>query len=167
MYGATKKSNELIAHSYSHLFNLNTIGLRFFTVYGPWGRPDMAMYIFCKNISSNKSIKVFNHGNMNRDFTYIDDIVSGIRSSIDKRYKYEIFNLGNSKSEKLLDVIKLIEKELNIKANIEFLPMQPGDVEKTYSDIKKTNKMLDYRPSTNIDVGIKKFIDWYKDYHKI
>ena len=167
LYASTKLANELIAKSYSHLYGLHTTGLRFFTVYGPWGRPDMAMYIFSKNIAKGKPIHVFNNGKMKRDFTYIDDIVDGIKSSINKNYECEIFNLGNNKSEQLMDVIKIIEDELNLKADIEFLPMQAGDVHQTYADIDKSIRMLNYKPSTNIDSGIKKFINWFKDYHSI
>ena len=140
IYAASKKSNELMAHSYNHLFNLRSTGLRFFTVYGPWGRPDMAMYIFADKILNNKTIEVFNHGMMMRDFTYIDDIVNGIVSAIDKNYNYEIFNLGNNRSENLMDIVHLLEKGLGKKAKIEFKPMQPGDVEKTYADIKKSKE---------------------------
>ena len=165
IYGASKRANELIAHSYSHLFNLNTTGLRFFTVYGPWGRPDMAMYIFADKISSGKPIQVYNNGNMKRDFTYIDDIVSGIKSSIEKNYPCEIFNLGNSRSEDLMDVVRKVEENLNMSSEIEYLPMQPGDVASTYADIEKSEKMLNYKPTTNVDKGIKEFISWYKEYN--
>tara|TARA_B100002051_G_scaffold275327_2_gene318880 strand:+ start:1046 stop:2008 length:963 start_codon:yes stop_codon:yes gene_type:complete len=164
LYGATKKSNELIAYSYSHLFGLPTIGLRFFTVYGPWGRPDMAMYIFANKIAAGKPIDVFNNGFMKRDFTYIDDIINGIRACIANNFKYEIFNLGNNNSEELMDVIKHIENRLGKKAKINFLPIQPGDVEKTFADIRKSQELLSYNPTTNIDQGIKNFIDWYLDY---
>ena len=165
LYAASKRSNELIAHSYSHLFNLRTTGLRFFTVYGPWGRPDMAMYIFANKISSNQPINLFNNGKMQRDFTYIDDIVRGIRLAIDKNYNCEIFNLGNSESQELMDVVGCIEKCLNKKASVNFLPMQPGDVEKTNADIKKSHKMLGFKPTTNINIGIKNFINWYLEYN--
>ena len=167
LYGATKKANELIAQTYSHLYDLNTTGLRFFTVYGPWGRPDMAYYIFTKKIISNQPIKVFNNGNMKRDFTYIDDIIYGIRRSIDKNYSCEIFNLGNNKSENLMDFIYAIESELGIKAEIDFKPMQPGDVKETYAEISKSTKMLSYLPKTQIKYGIKNFINWYKVYYNI
>ncbi len=166
IYAASKRSNELIAYSYSHLFELNTTGLRFFTVYGPWGRPDMAMFIFADKISNNKPIEVFNYGKMMRDFTYIDDIVSGIKSALNKNYRYEIFNLGNSKSEKLMDIVSEIEKNFNTKAKIEFLPMQPGDVKQTFADIDKTKKLLDFNPTIDIEQGIKRFVDWYKIYIK-
>jgi len=167
LYAASKKSNELIANAYSHLYGLHTTGLRYFTVYGPWGRPDMAMFIFTKKILAGKPIPVFNNGNMKRDFTYIDDIISGTRAAIDKNYKCEVFNLGNHKSEQLMDIIDLIEKELGKKAEVNFLPMQPGDVPESFADITKTEKMLHFKPTTNVDVGIKKFIDWYKEYHNV
>tara|TARA_B100000575_G_scaffold285397_1_gene280618 strand:- start:501 stop:1460 length:960 start_codon:yes stop_codon:yes gene_type:complete len=165
LYGATKRANELIAFSYSNLYNLNTTGLRFFTVYGPWGRPDMAMFIFTKNILQKKPIQVFNNGKMKRDFTYIDDIISGIRCAIDKNYACEIFNLGNNQSVELLHMINLIEKEINRKAIIDFQPLQPGDVIESFAEIKKSEKKLNFNPRTSIDIGIKKFIEWYKDYH--
>jgi UDP-glucuronate 4-epimerase len=164
LYGATKRANELIAFSYSHLYNLNTTGLRFFTVYGPYGRPDMAMFIFTRNILSDKPIPVFNNGNMKRDFTFIDDIISGTKAAIEKNYECEIFNLGNHRSEQLMDVIKVIEKNLNKKAIIDFLPMQAGDVTESFADIDKAKTMLKYKPKTNIDKGIKKFVNWYLDY---
>ena len=164
LYGATKKSNELVAHAYSHLYGVKTIGLRFFTVYGPWGRPDMAYFSFTKKIIEGRKIEVFNHGNMQRDFTYIDDIVDGIRNTIDKDFNFEIFNLGNSKSEDLMTMIRIIEKELNINAKIVFKDMQAGDVFKTYADIKKSSKMLDFKPKVSLQVGLKRTIDWYKSF---
>jgi UDP-glucuronate 4-epimerase len=167
IYAATKKSNELMAYSYSHLYNLRTTGLRFFTVYGPWGRPDMAMYIFIKKIFNGEKLSVFNKGNMKRDFTYIDDIVSGIRSSISKNYKCEIFNLGNSKSENLMSVIIDIEKYLGRKAIMDFLPIQPGDVKQTQADISYAIKKLNFSPKTSIDIGILKVVEWYLNYNKI
>ena len=135
LYAATKKSNELIAYTYSHLHNLNTTGLRFFTVYGPWGRPDMAYFSFANKISNKSKINVYNNGNMKRDFTYIDDIVYGIKFAIDKNYKCEVFNLGNNKPEDLMDLIKYIEKYLGVSAQIKFSPMQLGDVKQTYANI--------------------------------
>ena len=164
LYAATKKTNELIAHTYSHLFNLNTTGLRFFTVYGPWGRPDMAMYLFTDKMLRNEPIEVFNHGDMKRDFTYIDDIVAGTKSAIDKNYKCEIFNLGNNKSEELMSVINILEQNIGKKAQIIFKDMQPGDIRESFADINKTIDMLDYKPKTNVDIGIKKFIDWHSSY---
>jgi len=165
LYGATKSANELIAHSYSHLYSLNTTGLRFFTVYGPWGRPDMAMFIFTNNILNNIPIHVFNNGKMKRDFTYIDDIIFGIKSAIDKNYKCEIFNLGNNKSENLMDMISIIENELGVKAIIEYMPMQPGDVIETIADLKKSSLKLGYNPVAEIKYGIPRFIKWYKSYY--
>jgi len=164
LYAATKKSNELIAHSYSHLYGLHTTGLRFFTVYGPWGRPDMAMYMFADKISKGEPIQVFNNGKMKRDFTYIDDIIFGIRSSIDKNFNCEVFNLGNHCSEDLMYMIKLIEKNIGKKAIIDFQPMQPGDVPESFADIQKSTEMLGLKPSTNIDIGIKYLIEWYKTF---
>jgi len=167
IYAASKKSNELIAHTYSHLYGLNTTGLRFFTVYGPWGRPDMAMYIFADKIRKEKKIPVFNHGEMQRDFTYIDDIVNGIRASIENNYSYEIFNLGNNRCEELMDIVSHIEKELGKDAEINFLDIQPGDVEKTFANIEHAKNKLNYKPKTSIQEGIPKFIEWYKSYHKL
>jgi len=164
LYGATKKANELIAHAYSHLYNLHTTGLRYFTVYGPWGRPDMAMFIFTKNIIAGKTIPVFNNGDMKRDFTYIDDIVEGTRAAIDKNYKCKIFNLGNSKSEKLMDMISIIEKETGERVIINFQPIQPGDVKESFADISESTQKLNFFPKTQISVGIPKFIKWYKQY---
>ena len=165
LYAASKKSNELIANSYSHLYGLNTTGLRYFTVYGPWGRPDMAMFIFAKKILAEEPIPVFNNGNMKRDFTYIDDIISGTRSAINKNYKCEIFNLGNHKSEKLMYMISLIEKELNKKAIIDFQLMQKGDVKESFADIELSNNKLGYKPRTSIEKGIPNFIEWYNEYN--
>ena len=166
-YAATKNANELIAKTYSHLYNLNTTGLRFFTVYGPWGRPDMAYYSFTDKIVKNKPISVFNHGKMKRDFTYIDDIIFGLRSAINMNYKCEIFNLGNNKSENLMDFIYLLEHHLNIKAKIRFKEMELGDIKETYADISKSIDMLKYSPKSNINDGIESFISWYKNYHSI
>ena len=165
IYAATKKSNELMAHSYSHLYKINTTGLRFFTVYGPWGRPDMAMYIFAKKIIEGVKIPVFNNGNMFRDFTFIDDIIKGVKASIENNYRCEIFNLGNNNSAPLLEVIGLIETALNKKAKIEYLDMQAGDVKKTYASIDRSIKKLNYFPTIDIKTGIPRFIDWYMRYH--
>ena len=164
-YGASKKSNELIANAYSHLYGLNTTGLRYFTVYGPWGRPDMAMFIFTKNILAGEPIPVFNNGKMKRDFTYIDDIISGTRAAIDKNYKCEVFNLGNHKSEQLMDVVSLIEQNLGKKAEIEFLPMQLGDVPESFADIDYSYEKLSFQPIVSINEGVPKFIEWYKSYN--
>tara|TARA_Y100001958_G_scaffold145286_1_gene123895 strand:- start:553 stop:1524 length:972 start_codon:yes stop_codon:yes gene_type:complete len=164
IYASTKKSNELMAFSYNHLFKLNSTGLRFFTVYGPWGRPDMAMYIFVKKIIENKPIQIFNYGKMKRDFTFIDDIISGIVSSINNNHQYEIFNLGNNKSENLMDIVSIIENKLGKKAVIDFQNMQPGDVQKTYADIEIAKNKIGYDPKTSVSIGLEKFIDWYLEY---
>ena len=163
LYGATKRANELIAYSYSNLYNLNTTGLRFFTVYGPWGRPDMAYFSFTDKIYKRKTIEVFNKGEMYRDITYIDDIISGIKSSINKNYKFEIFNLGNGKSEKLMDMISLIEDELKIKAKIKLKGMQPGDMINTFSDNSHSKKKLNFKPTILMNEGLPLFINWYKN----
>lgn len=167
LYAASKKANELIAHTYSHLFQLPTTGLRFFTVYGPYGRPDMALFIFTKKILAGEPIDVYNNGNMRRDFTYIDDIINGIIAALDIPSDYEIFNLGNHRSENLMDFIRLIEKNLGRQAKINFAPIQPGDVPETFADIDHARKKLGFNPSTGIELGIKRFIDWYKDYYNI
>ena len=164
LYAATKKANELIAHSYSHLYGLHTTGLRFFTVYGPWGRPDMAMYIFADKISKGEPIQVFNNGNMKRDFTYIDDIVAGIRASIDKNYQCEVFNLGNHRSEDLMHMVRLIELNIGKKAIIDFQPMQPGDVPESYADIEKSTDKLGFSPQVSIKDGVRYFLKWFNDY---
>ena len=165
LYAATKKSNELMAHTYGHLYGFKTTGLRFFTVYGPWGRPDMAYYLFADAISNNKPIKVFNNGEMERDFTYIDDIVNGvtkiIEKNIDLRKHYKIYNIGNNKTESLLDFITTIEKAIGKKAIKEMYPMQQGDVPKTFADVDELIKDYEYSPSTNIRTGISKFISWF------
>ena len=169
LYAASKKSTELISECYSHLFNIQCIGLRFFTVYGPWGRPDMATFIFTKKIIEKSPIEIFNYGKMERDFTYIDDIVSGIYGSykIKKKFKHKIYNLGNNNPEVLIDFINLIEKTLGIKAKKKLLPIQPGDVKKTFADIKESKKDLNFNPKTKITEGIPKFINWYKNYYKL
>ena len=171
VYAATKKANELLAHTYSHLFNIQTIGLRFFTVYGPWGRPDMAIYLFADAISSDKPIKVFNNGNLSRDFTYIDDIVKGITATIEKdlpdNKKYGIYNIGNSRPVKLLDFIKALEYSFGKTAIKKMYPMQPGDVNQTWADVSALEKDFGYRPSTSIQLGIEEFVAWYKDYYKV
>lgn len=166
LYAATKKYNELIAHTYHHLYGINCTGLRFFTVYGPWGRPDMALFLFTKAILADKPIDVYNHGKMKRDFTYITDIVNGILASLDKNYPYEIFNLGNSNTVELSYFIECIEKELGKKAKQNLLPMQPGDVPVSFADIEKSRKMLGFEPKVRIEEGIRNFIRWYKEYFK-
>ena len=168
LYAATKKSSELIAECYSHLFNIKCIGLRFFTVYGPWGRPDMATFIFTKNIIEGKTLQIFNYGKMERDFTYIDDIVQGILGALKKNISnHKVYNLGNSNPEVLLEFVELIEKTLNKKAQKKLLPIQPGDVSKTFADITESKKDLKFSPKTKISEGIPKFVSWYKDYYRV
>lgn len=169
LYAASKKSTELLAECYSHLFKIKCIGLRFFTVYGPWGRPDMATFIFTKKILENKKINIFNYGNMKRDFTYIDDIVKGIKGAVNLKgdYKHKIYNLGNNKPEDLKRFISIIEKNLKVKAKRNLLPIQPGDVAKTSANIDESKRELNFNPKTSIDDGIPKFIEWYKQYYKI
>lgn len=167
LYAATKRSNELMAYSYGHLYKINTIGLRFFTVYGPWGRPDMAMYKFTKKIINGKSIDVYNQGKMERDFTFITDIINGIESCImNKQIKNTIFNLGNNSSVNIMDMIKILENSLQEKAKINYKTMQLGDVEKTFADIKSSKEMIGYSPVVSIEKGIPLFVDWYKEYQK-
>ncbi|MCK0192567.1 NAD-dependent epimerase [Arenibacter sp. F20364] len=174
LYAATKKSNELMAHTYSHLYGFASTGLRFFTVYGPWGRPDMAMFLFTDAIIQGKPIKVFNQGQMERDFTYIDDIAEGVvrviekdtKERINKRQSYKIYNIGNNNSVKLLDFIEAIENNLGIRAKREYLPMQAGDVEKTWANVEALINDFDYKPNTPIQKGIELFIQWYKEYYK-
>ena len=169
LYAATKKSNELMAFTYSHLFKIETIGLRFFTVYGPWGRPDMAMFLFTDAIINNKPIKVFNKGKLSRDFTYIDDVIEGLVNTIDIDFKvsdkYKLYNIGNNSPVKLTDFIDLIESKLGIKAQKEILPMQPGDVEQTWANVDNLQSDYNYSPDTPIEIGINAFINWYKSYY--
>ena len=153
-----------MAHTYSHIYGLHTTGLRFFSVYGPWGRPDMAMYIFAEKISNDLPIPVFNYGKMQRDFTYIDDIIDGVKASIDKNFFCEIFNLGNNRCENLMDMIALIEQNLGKKAEMKLMEIQPGDVKKTFADIEYSRDKLGYEPTTSITEGIPVFIRWYRDY---
>ncbi|KAB1071284.1 NAD-dependent epimerase [Tamlana haliotis] len=173
LYAATKKGNELMAHTYSHLFKIPTTGLRFFTVYGPWGRPDMAMFLFTDAIINDKAIKVFNHGKMERDFTYVEDIAEGVVRVLEKSTTervqnnalYKLYNIGNNNSVKLIDFIQEIESNLNIKASKEMLPIQPGDVERTWANVDDLIRDYDYQPNTSIKEGVKSFIDWYKTYY--
>jgi UDP-glucuronate 4-epimerase len=185
LYAATKKSNELLAHSYSFLYNIPTTGLRFFTVYGPYGRPDMAYYSFTKNIIEGKSIKVFNHGQMERDFTYIDDIVESMIKLIDlppqsnnkwnevngkqseSKAPYKIYNIGNNNPVKLMDFIEILEKHLGKKAEKIYMDMQPGDVLKTYADVSDLEQAINFKPSTTLNLGLKQFVKWYKEYYKV
>jgi UDP-glucuronate 4-epimerase len=170
LYAATKKSNELMAHTYGHLYDFKTTGLRFFTVYGPWGRPDMAYYLFADSISNDQPIKVFNNGQMERDFTYIDDIVNCvtkiIEKNIDSREHYKIYNIGNNKTESLQDFITTIEEALVKKAIKEMYPMQAGDVPKTFADVDELIKDYEYSPSTDIKSGIQSFVKWFINYKK-
>ena len=166
LYAATKKHNELQAHVYHDLYDITMVGLRFFTVYGPWGRPDMAPMIFTDLITSGDPIKVFNHGDMRRDFTYVEDIANGVVKAVEKEgFSYEIMNLCNGTPVNLLDFIETLEKHIGVEAEKKMLPMQPGDVKVTYGDNTKAKKILGYEPQTNIDKGVKKFIDWYKEYY--
>jgi len=170
LYAATKKSNELMAHTYGHLYGFKTTGLRFFTVYGPWGRPDMAYYLFAEAISKNKPIKVFNNGKMERDFTYIDDIVNGVTRIIEKninsREHYKVYNIGNNKTESLQDFITTIEQAIGKEAIKEMYPMQQGDVPKTFADIDELIKDYKYSPNTDIELGIESFMNWFLKYNK-
>ncbi|MGJ4903846.1 NAD-dependent epimerase [Bradyrhizobium sp. HKCCYLRH2060] len=185
LYAASKKANELMAHSYSHLYRLPATGLRFFTVYGPWGRPDMAMFIFAKAILAGQPVKLFNHGRMRRDFTYVDDIVQAIVRLLGRppqgnpdwdgnrpdpsssRAPWRIYNIGNNHPEQLMDVITLLEKEFGRPAIREMLPMQPGDVEATYADVSDLERDIGFRPATSIADGIGRFAKWYREYHGI
>jgi UDP-glucuronate 4-epimerase len=171
LYAATKKSNEMMAYTYNHLFGINSIGLRFFTVYGPWGRPDMAPMLFTKAAFTNKPIKVFNHGNQSRDFTYIDDIINGIVSIFDKKEQVivgaKVCNIGKGSPIKLMDFIKSIETETGITLEKEYVEAQLGDVSITYADTSKLINEINYNPSVNITEGVKQFINWYKKYNKI
>jgi len=166
-YAATKKSNELMAHTYSHLYNLPTTGLRFFTVYGPWGRPDMAIFLFTKAILKGEKIKVFNNGKMSRDFTFIDDVIEGISKVFQKEPKgnFRIFNIGNSHPTALLDFVAAIEKALGKKAQKELFPMQEGDMEETYADITSIQNELRYSPTMTLQKGVNSFVDWYLNYY--
>jgi UDP-glucuronate 4-epimerase len=170
LYAATKKSNELMAHTYSHLYNIETIGLRFFTVYGPWGRPEMAMFLFTDAILNNKPINVFNNGNLSRDFTYIDDIVEGVVNTLIKDSKndslYKLYNIGNGKPVQLLDFIEFLETELNISAIKKMLPMQAGDVHQTFANTTSLERDYNYKPQITIDKGIQEFVLWYKGFYK-
>lgn len=184
MYAATKKANELMAHTYSHLYGLPTTGLRFFTVYGPWGRPDMALYLFSKAIMEDRPIDVFNHGQMQRDFTYIDDIVEGVVRVADKlpepnrawsgdapdpgtsRAPYRIYNIGNHNPAELMRLIELLEAALGKKAKKNMLPMQPGDVPATYADVQDLQDAVGFAPSTPLETGVPKFVEWFRGYHR-
>ncbi len=172
LYAATKKSNELMAYSYSKLYGMKTTGLRFFTVYGPMGRPDMAAYKFALKMRAGQPIQIYNHGNMERDFTYIDDIVTGVFNILcnppkedDLGAAYKVYNIGNNKPEKLMDFVACLEDKLGIEAVKEFLPMQPGDVLRTYADVSELMRDFDFKPSTPIETGLKRFADWFWEYY--
>ena len=185
LYAATKKANELMAHTYSHLYQLPTTGLRFFTVYGPWGRPDMALFKFTKNILAGKPIDVFNYGNHRRDFTYIDDIVEGVIRTLDKipsanpkwdsnhpdnassASPYRLYNIGNNQPVELMCYIEVLEKCLGKKAERNLLPIQPGDVPDTYADVEELINDVDYKPSTSVEIGIKNFVAWYREFYQV
>jgi UDP-glucuronate 4-epimerase len=185
LYAATKKANELMAHTYSHLYHLPTTGLRFFTVYGPWGRPDMAMWLFTKAILDGKPIDVFNNGQMRRDFTFIDDIATGVIRTADNvpmgnkdwsgdrpdpatsRGPYRVYNIGNNQPVELMHMIRTLEQTLGVEAKKNFLPMQDGDVPATYADVDDLIRDVGFRPSTPIETGIQRFVNWYRDYHKV
>jgi len=185
LYAATKKANELMAHSYAHLFKMPTTGLRFFTVYGPWGRPDMAMWIFAKAIAAGEPIRLFNHGNMRRDFTYVDDVVESIVRLVDRapagnpNYSgdapdpgsssapWRVYNIGNNNPVELLEVVRLLEEKIGKKAVRELVPMQPGDVPATYADVDDLMRDVDFKPATPIAEGIGRFIEWYRSYHRL
>lgn len=174
LYAATKRADELMSHSYAHLYNLPQTGMRFFTVYGPWGRPDMALFIFTKAIVEGRKVPVFNNGEMKRDFTYIDDIIQGVLAALDnppvregKKAPARVLNIGNTRSENLMDYVRLIEQELGMKADIEFLPMQAGDIAETYADIEETTKLTGFKPTTTIREGVPKFISWYKEFYGV
>ena len=185
LYGATKKANELMAHSYSHLYGLPCTGLRFFTVYGPWGRPDMAYFLFTKAILAGQPIKIFNHGKMQRDFTYIDDIVEGVRRILphppqpDRTWSsdhpdpgtsyapYRIYNIGNNQPVELLRFVRVLEENLGMEAKKEYLPMQPGDVPATYADIDDLARDFGFHPGTSIEDGLRRFVSWYRDYYRV
>ncbi|WP_025899358.1 NAD-dependent epimerase/dehydratase family protein [Sneathiella glossodoripedis] len=172
LYAATKKSNELMAHSYSHLYRIPSTGLRFFTVYGPWGRPDMAYWLFTEAMLAGKTIKIFNNGDMKRDFTYIDDVVDGVVKLLpvapqDKGMEqppYRVVNIGNNKPEALMELVSTLEKTLDVKANLEFLPMQKGDVKETFANIDPMRELVGYEPQTSLAQGIPLFVDWYREF---
>jgi len=167
LYAATKVANELMAHTYHHLYGIPVTGLRFFTVYGPWGRPDMALYGFTEKILAGRPIDVFNHGQMERDFTYIDDIVAGVMAALDRPLGDEVLNLGNHRPVRLEHFIGVLEQALGRAAERNLLPMQPGDVPRTYADISRTKKLLGWEPTTAIEEGIPRFVEWYREYHGV
>jgi UDP-glucuronate 4-epimerase len=181
LYAATKKANELMAHAYSHLYRMPCTGLRFFTVYGPWGRPDMAMYLFTDAITKDRPIPLFNNGEMRRDFTYIDDVTEAVVRLMDhvpqegsgeggpgaSAAPWRVYNIGNNKPEELMTVVALLERELGRTAKKQYLPMQPGDVPETFADVRDLEREVGFRPKTSIEEGIRRFVAWYRDYHKV
>jgi UDP-glucuronate 4-epimerase len=181
LYAATKKANELMAHAYSHLYRLPCTGLRFFTVYGPWGRPDMAMYLFADAITKGRPISIFNNGNMRRDFTYVDDVSEAVVRLMDhvpqpggsldspgtSNAPWRVYNIGNNRPEELMKVVTLLEKELGRDAQKQFLPMQPGDVLETFADTTDLAREIGFRPKTSIEEGVRRFVAWYRDYHEV
>lgn len=173
LYAATKRADELMSSCYSHLYRMPMTGLRFFTVYGPWGRPDMAAYLFTKAIFAGETIRVFNHGDMKRDFTYIDDIITGVLACLDHPPEdgdeppHRLYNIGNNRSEPLLRFIEVIEKAVGRKAKLEMVPMGPGEIKETYADISAMEQDFGFKPETTIDEGIPRFVDWYRDYHGV
>ncbi|MEG0188535.1 NAD-dependent epimerase/dehydratase family protein [Algoriella sp.] len=169
LYAATKKANELMAHTYSHLYDIKTIGLRFFTVYGPWGRPDMAMFLFTDAILHNQPLKVFNNGDLSRDFTYIDDIIQGIERIIENKNQkeiYQLYNIGNSEPVQLMKFIHEIEKSTGITAQLEMMPMQAGDVNQTWANVDDLKEKFDYHPNFPVEIGVANFVKWYKEYYQ-
>ncbi len=174
LYAATKRSGELMCHSYAHLYDLPITALRFFTVYGPWGRPDMAYFMFTKSILAGEPIDVFNNGEMRRDFTYIDDVVEGVLSCLkhppvrkDETAPFALYNIGNNRSENLMDFIAVIEKETGKKADVNFKPMQPGDVKETFADVDSAKRDFGFDPETGIDDGLPRFVEWYRDFYGV
>lgn len=167
LYAATKKSNELMAHAYSHLYEIPCTGLRYFTVYGPWGRPDMALFLFTDAILNQRPIKVYNYGRMKRDFTFIDDIVDGTLAALERPAPCELFNLGNSSTAELPDFIGILEEELGMQAEKEMLPIQPGDVPETSADIQRSKELLGFNPHTPLREGVRRFVSWYRDYYGV
>jgi UDP-glucuronate 4-epimerase len=169
LYAATKRADELMAYTYAHLYKLPCTGLRFFTVYGPWGRPDMAYYSFTRNIIEGKPIRIFNHGEMWRDFTYIDDIVNGVLRALERPATgsppHAVYNLGNCRPQKLTDFVSLLEDNIGLKAALQLEPMQAGDVTHTFADIEASRRDLGFEPATPVEVGLKQFVGWYRDYH--
>jgi UDP-glucuronate 4-epimerase len=166
LYAATKKANELLAHVYSHLYGLHTTGLRYFTVYGPWGRPDMSAFLFAQAIMQGKPIQVFNHGDMQRDFTYIDDIVEGTLRVLDRPARYAVYNIGNHQPVNLLDYVAALERAFGKKAKLRMKPMQPGDVKATYADTARLRAAVGFAPSTPLDTGLARFAEWFRRYYR-